>query len=58
MTQNAQRAIALFVFTLGLILGLLGWIWNVYAYNTGTILFIVCLLISIGLRIMLNYLYK
>ena len=55
MTQNAQRAIAFFVFALGLVLGLLGWVWDVYAYNTGTILFVVCLLISIGLRIRLNY---
>ena len=52
MTQNAKRAITFSVFALGLVLGLLGWVGDVYASNTGTILFIVCILISIGLRIM------
>ncbi len=52
MTTNAKRAITFSVFALGLVLGLLGWMGDVYASSVGTILFIVFILASIALRIM------
>jgi hypothetical protein len=52
MTRNTQRAIAFGLFALGLVLGLLGWMGDVYSSSTGTILFLICLFASIGLRIM------
>ncbi len=52
MTNNAKRVITFSVFALGLVLGLLGWMGDVYSSSTGTILFIVFILASIALRIM------
>ncbi len=52
MSRNTQQAITFMVFALGLVLGLLGWMGDVYSSSTGTILFLVCLFVSIGLRIM------
>ena len=52
MTRNTQRAIAFGLFALGLVLGLLGWMGDVYSSSTGTILFLIFLFASIGLRIM------
>ncbi len=52
MTNNTKRAIIFSVFALGLVLGLLGWMGDVYASSVGTILFIVFILASIALRIM------
>ena len=52
MTNNAKRAITFSVFALGLVLGLLGWMGDVYASSVGTILFIVFILASLALRIL------
>ena len=52
MPQNTKRAITFSIFALGLVLGLLGWMGDVYSSSTGTILFIVFILVSIVLRIM------
>ncbi len=52
MTRNTRGAIIFGVFALGLILGLLGWVGDVYSSGTGTILFIVCILATIVLRIL------
>jgi len=52
MTRNTRGAIIFGVFAVGLVLGLLGWVGDVYASSTGTILFIVCILVTIGLRIL------
>ncbi len=52
MPQNTKRAITFSIFALGLVLGLLGWMGDVYSSSTGTILFIVFILASIVLRIM------
>ncbi len=52
MTNKAKRASTFSVFALGLVLGLLGWMGDVYSSSTGTILFIVFILVSIVLRIM------
>ncbi len=52
MAENTKRAVAYSVFALGLILGLLGWVGDVYASTTGTILFIVCIVIAEALRIL------
>ncbi len=39
MTENAKRAIVFSVFALGLVLGLLGWMGDVYSSSVATILF-------------------
>jgi len=52
MPARTKRAITFTVFALGLLLGLLGWVGDVYSPSTATILFIVCILASIVLRIM------
>ncbi len=52
MSQNTKRSIAFLVFASGLVLGLLGWAGDVYSSSTGTILFIVFILVAIALRIM------
>ena len=51
MTKNTKRAIAFSVFALGLVLGLLGWMGDVYSSSVATILFIVFILAAISLRI-------
>ena len=51
MTGNAKRAITFVLFAVGLVLGLLGWVADVYPSTTGTILFICFILASWALRI-------
>ena len=48
---NVKHFITSFVFALGLVLGLLGWVTDVYATSTGIILFVVCILITFILLI-------
>jgi uncharacterized membrane protein YfcA len=52
MSENAKLTVAFLVFAGGLILGLIGWMTDVYNSTTGTIIILTLLFISIALRIL------
>jgi hypothetical protein len=52
MTGNAKRTIVWLVFALGLILGIIGWVTDVYSSWTGTIILLCFSFVTIALRIL------
>ncbi len=55
MTKNAKTAIIWLVFATGVILGMVGWVTTAYSSWTGTIIFLVFMVVNIALRILWGF---